>query len=195
MTAEREKEAFSGLMDGEVTDLDLRRVLRDADQAHGQTWARWHLVRSFLHGHEVAEVPPDFAQRVQQAIQQEPQEGRAPGILARTLVAASVAAATVLGWQFYSGGLGQDSTTPAVAVVQGIQTPAWDARPVAEASLVSRELQRRVPVHDPQLVAPVDHDQLRPMLIRHNEYTARFGSQGLAPNARSVSLDTQQGRR
>lgn len=197
MTAERDKEAFSALMDGEVTDLDLRRLLRDVDDAQGQTWARWHLARSFLHGHESAGVPPDFARQVQQAIQQESQGGRVPGFLPRALVAASVAAATVVGWQFYSGWSGQDNVMPVVAEVQDIKSPAAaEVRPLAEASLVSRQLQRRVSVQESRLTAaPLDHDQLRPMLIRHNEYTARFGSQGLAPNARSVSLDTQQGRR
>tara|TARA_E500000178_G_scaffold54421_1_gene50616 strand:- start:492 stop:1127 length:636 start_codon:yes stop_codon:yes gene_type:complete len=50
-TADRDAEAISALMDGETTDLDLRRLLKFAAENPEtmETWERYHLVQSVMH--------------------------------------------------------------------------------------------------------------------------------------------------
>ena len=107
-------ETLSALMDGESDDLELRRFLKqlpaDTQQAEVlDTWRRFHLARSALHGEPVRTGSQAAAQRIIAAIEVEPAYTAAgtarvarPGrgqLFARLAVAASVAVAVFLGMQ------------------------------------------------------------------------------------------------
>ena len=47
----RDYEALSAFLDGETSELETRRVLRDLDQADIATLGRWQLASDTLRGH------------------------------------------------------------------------------------------------------------------------------------------------
>lgn len=112
MSASAQDEALSALVDGEVQELELRRLLRDlegddvvAEQLSAK-WYRYHLASSAMHGDRVIDAP-DFAARVSAAIDSEPAHATSTGGWKRALgsfaVAASVTVAVVLGGQQLAG--------------------------------------------------------------------------------------------
>ena len=64
----RDYEALSAFLDGETSELETRRVLRDLDQADIATLGRWQLASDTLRGHASREVPPAFNARLSAAL-------------------------------------------------------------------------------------------------------------------------------
>ena len=172
-------EALSALLDNEVSELDARRLLRDMTDADAERLGRWQLARDVLQRHPVAAVPADFSARIALALEQEQQPRHWALPLARLAVAASVALATVVGWQY------------------------WDDRQLAGAPAVASS-QRPVLLEGHELVSGVVHPQARPaaltqerermedMLVRHSDFAARHGSQSVVPYARFISLEARK---
>lgn len=116
MPESRLNEALSALMDGEVDELELRRILRElpAKPELYAAWQRYHSVRASLHQELHANPSVDLLKGVQArlAAEQENQEvGRqgAVGAMLRSrlvryvgqgAIAASVAAAALMGVSF-----------------------------------------------------------------------------------------------
>lgn len=201
MSREQTREVLSAVLDGEAADLETRRSLRDLDQDDLGTLGRWQLARDVLSRHPVAAVPDGFNRRLADALKEE-QQGPAglTGHLARLAVAASVAMATVLGWQYWGSSEMESANMLASA-------PVEETREVRE----TREEVRQVPAGlralvEPSLVAqggrdssrsaqPRQASELNPMLVRHSEFAARHGAQGMTPYVRLVSMDAKQERR
>lgn len=171
-------EALSALLDNEVSELDARRLLRDMNDEDAERIARWQLARDLLQRHAVAPVPADFAARLGAAIatEQQPKHWAMP--LARLAVAASVALATVVGWQYWEGG--------------SVDTPALASSSQRPVLLGEHEL---VGVMNPQARPATltrERERMDDMLVRHSDFAARHGSQGVAPYARFISLEAQK---
>lgn len=132
MSAEGQGELLSALMDGELSELELRRLLATLDMNQAQQWARWHLAQDALHGGKNAcVVEADFCTRVHAAILAEaaPAPSHWKQSIARVAVAASVALAVVGGWQLWqqqgadplvSAGLANNSHTPVTGRVAAV---------------------------------------------------------------------------
>ncbi len=169
---------LSALLDNEVSDLDARRLLRDMTDADAERLGRWQLARDVLQRHPVAAVPADFSARIAMALEQEQQRHWVLP-LARLAVAASVALATVVGWQY------------------------WDDSQLAGTSAVASS-QRPVLLEGHELVSGVIHPQAQPaaltqdrermedMLVRHSDFAARHGSQSVVPYARFISREARK---
>lgn len=155
-------EDLSALMDGELTELELRRVLKQCAEDPDQLaqWQRMHRVRSVLRGEHrepgMRLAATDLTQRVSAALASEDAHdepirkaaGQAPSWwrenlmkpLASVAVAASVSAMVVVGWQSVSGvpgvpagtGLAQNNGSAAPLVSQTRTIPGTGAMPVAE---------------------------------------------------------------
>ncbi|MGB1060896.1 MAG: sigma-E factor negative regulatory protein, partial [Ketobacter sp.] len=75
---DRNAEELSALMDGEVSELELRRVLNsiEQDQALCRKWSRYQLASAVLRRQTAGQARTwmdiDLSARVQQAIEQEP---------------------------------------------------------------------------------------------------------------------------
>ena len=118
----RDYEALSAFLDGETSELETRRVLRDLDQADIATLGRWQLASDPLRGHASREVPPAFNARLSAALAAESKPAKRAGMMggfARVAVAASVAAATVIGWQYWSVPAGNGAAVPTMAANDG----------------------------------------------------------------------------
>lgn len=196
----RDFETLSAFLDGETNDFETRRVLRDLDPGGLDVLARWQLARDVMHGQATMAVPASFNAHLSQALAAETKVPRRSGMVsgfARVAVAASVAAVTVIGWQYWSvptEGMNaevvaaNDSTdaAPTLAAEQRV------SRPFGETALVSlRPNQTRA------TPATVDTEQPRvnAMLLRHSEFAARHSGQGMMPYARLISLDARDGAR
>lgn len=144
------REALSALLDGELSDFELRRLLQQLpqDEALLQTWQRYNLARSALQGEPFRKASEDFSARVAAQIAQEPAHRAGERLAARgswlvlggkLAVAASVTAAVFLGMQY---------TLLQEAPVAGLADTAAEQQPAALASTpsieVDAEAQRRL---------------------------------------------------
>ncbi len=136
--SERSHEELSALMDGEASDMELRRTLKalDSDSELIQKWRRYHLMRAAVQG-DVKGVRSatfarcDLTQAVSAAIEAEPAHdvdfstgkagwfSKALQPLGSVAVAASVSAMVVFGWQLWQQ-QGGDISGPQVAATQDV---------------------------------------------------------------------------
>lgn len=119
------RESMSALMDGEASEMELRRLLKEDSSELREQWTRQHLTRSALRDEAISPMKMDLQAAVRSAIDEEDVHSAAPTgwrrQLASVAVAASVAAVVVFGvngWQ----GLGQNDA-PAMAAAP-VSAPA-----------------------------------------------------------------------
>lgn len=190
--AARERELLSALMDGEAGEHELRQALKVVgdDPSLLATWSRWHVAQSVLRGENVRPASIDLRAAVAAAIDGEPAvAGSRPGArpwlrpLAGFAVAASVAMVTVFGWQMMRGGV--DAATVADNG-EAQQTVALGPMVVVRED--GEELALPTAAVDTQSPT-AGQDRLNAYLARHAQ-----ASRGLAPYARVVSFEGEQGR-
>lgn len=117
--------SLSALLDGELSELELRRVLREARDNPRllETWERYNLARAALRGEPVRQADPSLSRRIADQVAAEPSPGqrrRFGGIprawlvpAGRLAVAASVTMAVFLGMQsLFQGGSGAPEGQP-----------------------------------------------------------------------------------
>ena len=183
----RDLETLSAFLDGETSELETRRVMRDIDDAELETLSRWQLAQDVMHGHASMAVSADFNASLSAALAAEGAPAKRPawlGGMARLAVAASVAAATVIGWQTWEGNLtGGAEAAPTLAAAQDTRLN----RPFAETSLVS--FGGSATSVTPVAASP----RVNEMLLRHSDFAARNSGQGMMPFARLVSMDARSG--
>lgn len=214
--SERNLEELSALMDGEISELEVRRVLKniEQDQVMCQKWARYQLVSSVLKGETRGAAQQwqavDLSARVAQALDSEPAHSGAIAAsggkvketwlrpFANVAVAASVSAAVILGWQAVNQ---QPATSGPVAAsgpvavmptgsgsaVASVSPAASGLMPVAQTSGAFRA----TPATSQQQIIrynPASDDQLNYYLISHSGNAAFNTASGVAPYARVVML-------
>lgn len=119
-------ESLSALVDGEVTELELRRILKTEDEAALQKLGRYHLVSNILRKEVDLAKSIDVSSAVSAAIANDVVSEEAapakPGLwanLGRFGIAASVAGALVVGVQFLSTSEPQNIADNQVAPISG----------------------------------------------------------------------------
>ncbi|MDC0404167.1 sigma-E factor negative regulatory protein [Porticoccaceae bacterium] len=150
---QRVKESLSALADGEISELELQRLLRELDGDEGsalrQRWSGYHQQRSLLRGEQFESL--DLSSAVAAAIADEPRHARSRwsslgSNLSRLAVAASVAVFALVGVQQLQTNANQQ---PALEFAQeslatetysgpALQFPA-DFRPALNAQTVSAQ--------------------------------------------------------
>ncbi len=184
------RESLSALMDGEASELELRRLMRDSDDGDAAYWGRLHRQRSALLG-EPTFSGMDISARVSSAIAAEAplapasttRDWRKP--LGGFAVAASVAALVVFGL----GGGSPAQVTPEVAdapVVQNgrvyLASPAPSTAGTVTASAAGVAVPRYQQVGDEQ-----SRERFERFLRQHTERAALNSGQGMVTYARLVS--------
>ena len=164
MTAEeRDREVLSALMDGEVQELELRRVLEAVagDTSLRDQWQRHHRVRDALRGQFASDTEIDVSKRVRQALEAGKPMSRNP--LWSMAVAASVTLAVVMGGQQLLLPSTAGSPVPVVSELGGAVVPVLGAQPV-QASLGGKALpgpaQQSVTVSDASQNIAAVYDRL-----------------------------------
>lgn len=166
-----DEEAISALMDDELSDFELRRLLKvlpEKPEAAAQ-WARFSHVRALIDNEADFSLSKDFAANVMAGIDEEPafklgdSNDAKPGVVAQLFsglgkfaVAASVAVAAFIGMQMSLNGTTGLSDTPValsgfnnIAEPESSATLMADAEPVvfdAEAQLRLNEYIRSVAI-------------------------------------------------
>ncbi|MCW8126333.1 sigma-E factor negative regulatory protein [Microbulbifer halophilus] len=188
---DRLNESLSALMDGEVSELELQRLLKasSASTQMGQRWSRYQLVASALRREQVAPVDSGLAAGISAAIEREEPLSR-PGDavestgqltrsrwwrpLSRGAVAATVAFAAVLGVQQLSQPEPGDSEMlaeterPVQQPVQSSPQPSGFYVPAPSTRSVSTGAPRLVPDRQPGATGQAAAKQVpTPELMRH----------------------------
>lgn len=207
---DKQLEELSALMDGEASELEVRRVLGnlEQDQALCQKWARYQLTSSILKGETQGRAmhwrSVDLSARVAQALEVEPvlnvasTAGKRAGAawlrpLANVAVAASVSAVVILGWQGYQGrtqavsGPVALTVSSATGVSAGMPMAGNGLMPVSQGSSPVRSVSA-IPRQDIIRYNPDVDDQLNEYLISHSSNAAMHTANGVAPYARVVAL-------
>ena len=191
------REGLSAMMDGEASELELQRLLRECGQSDGlrDDWRRYQLVSAVLRQQAVEPaVTVDFAQRVGQALVSEAAPAASSRLpswwpeVARMAVAASVAVVvvTAVQWQRQPEQMAAVSPTPVVAQASQVQTNQIQANQVqvvgaSPVSLLSGQQQMGAANAQRQQV------QFERYLQYHLERASLNDSRGMVPLARQVS--------
>lgn len=176
-------ETLSAVMDGEASDLELRRLLKacESDESIKQAWARMQLARSVIHREALtpsAEVASfSLSQRIAEAVaQEEAHEAVQPTVDENHHMGQVV---TLSPWRRALSGLGRVSIAASVAAgvlyVAGnlpSQDPSADSQLVTSQELSSESLAVadatiKIPAQDRVLEAPIDDVQPANMPIGH----------------------------
>jgi len=203
---------LSALSDGEMTELELRNVLKQLENCSEaeraiqlKKWSRYQLVSDVLsdeRGSHAAQA--NFATAVAEAIAQEPshlQAGAddslgldAPGIAAssggtplwsRFAVAATVTLAVIVGVQQYQlNGAAVGSSTLA-----SDDTSSYVATPAGEAVAMQVNAQRANAKTDFESDNLRAQERLHEYLLEHANHAARQNGQGIVPFARVANFE------
>ncbi|MFP5382875.1 MAG: sigma-E factor negative regulatory protein [Gammaproteobacteria bacterium] len=200
---ERDRERLSALMDNEAGDLELRQVLKAAedDPALVDTWKRYHLIQSALRRDAGVWAGVDLRTSLATRLDAEDDSGasrreafrhrRGLQALASLAVAASVALVTVFSWQSLRPDTpGMAATAPMLAhggVQARMQTVALDPMVVVRED--GEELLMTASASAPTAA----QDRLNTYLARHARAAGSLASaRGVATYARVVSVEGEQ---
>lgn len=211
--SDRKLEELSALMDGEATDLEVRRVLKtiEQDQAICQKWSRYQMISSVLkgetHGQAGQWAALDLSSRVALALEDEPcHKGVTAGTarkgisevfikpFANVAVAASVSAAVILGWQTINSqsvnvaGPVAMAPSPGTVSMMAVSNGGNGATPVALSAEGNYHMVPVVRQQDIIRYNPQNDDELNDYLISHSGNAAFNTAYGVAPYARVVGL-------
>ncbi len=184
MSVNDNRETLSAWMDGEVTELEARRLMRDLSDDDAATLARWQLARDLMQGHPAQPVPDGFSQRLQAALAEQDVQRRPAWMhpIASLAVAASVAVATVIGWQYWE--YTNAASKPAMASSE-TRLPRMLG---VETDLVSQSLLGQTR----SAAMEQEQERLDAMMVRHSEYVTRHSPQGVTASARFISQEAQK---
>jgi len=206
---ERLDQSLSALMDGEATDMELHRLLKEVSEGSElrDKWKRYHMVSSALKG-DAAITPIDYSAAISAAIDEESSHRQSVlagfvGSAGRFAIAASVALVAVLGVQQLNSPL--DSVTP-VSEFAGIEQvdeenvgPAIQFpsgfQPIINARTVSaggnnKSSQFVTPVIEVRQQAERNYSEaqlrayMNDVMARHSNHAALNSNQGMLPFAR-----------
>lgn len=185
------RESLSALMDGEASELEVRRLLRENDDSLTALWGRFHRQRGALRD-ETGFADLDVSASVRRALAAERPHRRLLGDwrkpLAGIAVAASVASVVVFG---LGGPPGEQATTLAdIAVEQGgrvyLAAPTAPASGAVAANTAAGAVPAELQMSDQQ-----SRQRFEKLLRQHTEHAAFNSGQGMVSHARLASYRTE----
>ena len=192
------KESLSALMDNEVNELELHRLLGEVSGGTGfrQTWVRYNLAQQAMHGHAIAHLDLDISRKVQAALAGAQQANSPTAItafgrrLARPLmsfaVAASVALTVVIGGQqiVHIGAAGPENIERSVAASA---SSVGMLNSLGASAIQASYGTRPLPVLQPATrtaYQQLAQQRMRKYMQEHAEQAALNSPQGLIPFSR-----------
>lgn len=193
-------EQLSALVDGEVGDAErgllIRRILKDPSLQ--QRWERYHLISDALRSNLPVGVNCELAQRIQNAIRDEPTPTVSHGWansrlqfvkpLGGAAIAASVAMLAIFGVQNLHSTHTPGATVPTLANQSTTNQPL-EAQRVAGAPQPLGLLYSRVSGTRWDYGQPEVESHLNGYLVNHSEYTSGTNLHGMLPYARIAGYD------
>lgn len=180
-------EKLSALMDGELSELETRRILAavEQDPVLRATWERYHLVRAAMQNDLSMAAEPGFSQRLGARLDEValPRRRMGSGALrwaGTAALAASVATVAIVGARFLDPGVSAPAPSASLAVM-----PATN--PVAAPMQTAQSGRLRWSAAEPDV-----ERQLNAYLVEHNEFAPSAGVGGMLPYVRVVGYDSQR---
>lgn len=181
---QRLDESLSALMDGEASELEVQRLLKESDASGGvlgERWARYQLAASVMRGEKVAPVSLGLAASISAAIADEP-----PLTAPAEPRAANDAAAPRSGWwrPLSRGAVAATVAFAAVLGVQQMQTPQTGGELVATVERPAQQPVQSVPQPSGFLVPTLNTRSVstNPQLVPEQ----RVGGMGVSPQVQVV---------
>jgi sigma-E factor negative regulatory protein RseA len=195
--SEKQTESLSALMDGELDELNMRRLFNDmdSDPTMKAQWARFHLVRDAIKGDMSPLSGMDISSAVSQALEGEPsnhqQATQKPWFkaFAGLSVAASVAFAIVIGARFnpLTESQGVDVQLAGKTTVE-IVTP--DVSKFRSPSMIAQNPSAIEGVNEQELQQA--QERLNSYLKQHAQDSAIGQGRTAMPFARVVNFETSK---
>lgn len=186
------RESLSALMDGEVSELELRRILKSDDAALRSEWASLNRNQQLMHDGGLPFAKLDISSRVMAAIDDEPvrRSGNWRQALAGMAVAASVAAVVVFAGsdRMLNGSPMALAKQDAASGVSGRVYPA-QLSPATGGVAVSA-VGGAVPVVGSPSTAE-EQRRFDELLRKHTERASLNNGQGFVSYARVVSQESE----
>jgi sigma-E factor negative regulatory protein RseA len=216
---ERLAESLSALMDGESTELETYRILKEvgcnssATDSARSKWQRYHMTSSVMSGDPVAKI--DFSAVIAAAIEAEDSHRINPlqqfaGTAGRFAIAASVAMVAVLGVQQFNEiapsnsdavqfaevaiDEAQQNNGPAIQFPSGFQ-PNIQARTVSAGGNIKVSQQPVTPLIQVRQTVNQQYSEqelrayLNDIILKHSSHAALNSNQGMLPFARVTNSD------
>ncbi len=188
-------QTISALMDDEHDSLALDKLIQDEDMQN--TWSRYHLIGDCLRDSLTEQVDVRMAERVSQALQNEPTV-LAPSSkssfnfkpLAGFAIAASVAMVAILGIQNSNNNNGNVGVPAAPAIANNetaIPAETIDTFRFGESQVLPASIKSDTP-------ATLSSQRMNGYLVNHNEYRSASGMTGIPPYVRIVTIEPQSNR-
>lgn len=191
--SEMMRESLSALMDDEANELELERVLAKVagDPELRQAWVRYNLARTVAGGQQPTHLQLDVSARVREAVAGRGQGQGVAGLrqrflrpLASLAVAASVAAAVVLGGQHLAQLEADSYSSQAIA---SSVSPVGLVNSLGASSVQASFGTQSVPVLQPATrtaYQELARQRLKKYMQEHAEHAALNSPNGLVPFAR-----------
>ena len=195
--SEKQTESLSALMDGELDELSMRRLLNDMDNdpAMKDQWARFHVARDAIKGDTSSFAGFDISSAVSQALADEPvnstQAIQKPWFkaVAGLSVAASVAFAVVIGARFNP--LTQETNFDAqLANKSKIEIVTPDVSKFRSPSMIAQSPSAIEGVNEQELQQA--QERLNSYLKQHAQDSAIGQGRTAMPFARVVNFETSK---
>ncbi|MDG2501638.1 MAG: sigma-E factor negative regulatory protein [Porticoccaceae bacterium] len=220
---ERLAESLSALMDGESTELETHRILKEvgsnssAPDSARSKWQRYHMASSVMSGDPVAKL--DVSAAISAAIDAEDSHRINPlqqfaGAAGRFAIAASVAMVAILGVQQFNDVVpsnsdavefaqvavdtAQQNNGPAIQFPSGFQ-PNIQARTVSAGGNNKVSQQPLAPLIQARQTVNQQHSEqelrayLNDIMLKHSSHAALNSNQGMLPFARVTKIDDRSG--
>lgn len=187
------RESLSAMMDGEASELELRRVLRSEDAALRAEWASLHRNQQVMHDGELPFAGFDISSRVMAAIDDEPSAVKRGSSWRQALtgmaVAASVAAVVVFaGSERMLGGGTSMLAASETSVSSGRVYPAQMSP--ANGGVPVSAIAGGTPSMSPAVKSEADK-RFDVLLRKHTERASLNNGQGFVSYARVVSQESE----
>lgn len=195
-------ESLSALIDGEISELELRRLLKSNDEEYAtlrENWSTYHMASAAINKDIPAIQLRDLSSNISAAIDDEPvYAGSAPTVskksiwsgVGRFAVAASVAGAVVLGVQFAPNDLNKQIAEVDSVSVQPAQVPSSFGHGIPVDTTVSTVSNETSTVNNtPKKDTIILNESTQKQLLQAEEQVGRF----MLEHAQNSSQNTQQG--
>lgn len=202
-------ESLSALMDGEASEIEVRQILKSlgddsSDKELLSKWERFQLIRSAMRGELAYQEPLHVAANISEAIANEPDLKSSEQIkssvwpnLGRFAVAASVAAALVVGVQFSSVNTSINVVDlPAQTPAPASGSPVLDGKGGASINVVRHSDVRSEAKKEEINITDETREQLQLMegeinrlMLEHAQNSSQNTQQGVVPYMRVPDSD------
>ncbi len=199
--SDKQAESLSALMDNEINELEMHRLLKDTENPELRArWSRYNMARAAIRNDISAFSHIDISVAVSEAIDQERPSGKAkPWVRAigSFAVAASVTLAVLVGVRVYNTQIAEPDSSMAAnesVPVQGVELPAYTLQQgqtyasFSDKPRVNNIQRNQQVVRVAPQVSPYAQQRLNDFMLRHVEQVTLNANLGVIPYARVKEL-------